>query len=477
MLTLYNDLTNKKEVFEPLDPPRVTMYNCGPTVYHYAHIGNLRSFVFADTLRRALESNGYTVDQVINITDVGHLTGDTNDTGADKIEAQAKRENKTAEEIAQFYTDAFLCDLDHLGIDRNTIRFPMATAHIDQQIELIEQLEKKGVTYATDDGIYFDTSAAENYPKLGTIQASGLQAGARVEENKQKRQPADFALWKFSKTKTQQSEKRLQEWNSPWGVGFPGWHLECSAMAIQYLGETIDIHTGGIDLEFPHHANEIAQSECATGKPFARYWLHSEHLNLKGAKMAKSDGNIITLQDLIQDGIHPLSYRYWLLTAHYRSPITFDPEAVLGTQRALERLKTQLDQLPQKDTEGNTKTDTVVPEAYLIKITEAINDDLDTPTLTALIWETLKDTELTGIAERYTVEYILDLLGIDLADFSGRESIGITELPPEVAELAQERENARASKDFDRADKLRADIKQAGYEIHDTETGPEFTHV
>ncbi|MEX0930477.1 MAG: cysteine--tRNA ligase [Candidatus Paceibacterota bacterium] len=464
MLTVYNSLTGTTEEFTPLDPPRVTMYNCGPTVYQYVHIGNLRSFVFADILRCALEHSGYEVDQVMNITDVGHLTGDTNDTGDDKVEAQARKEGKTAEEITQYYTDAFLSDLAQLNIDRNRIRFPRATEHIDQQIGLIRQLEEKGVTYTIDDGVYFDTSSAEQYPKLGTIQTSGLQAGARVEENTQKKHPADFALWKFSKG----GEKRLQEWDSPWGRGFPGWHLECSAMAMQYLGPTIDIHTGGVDLAFPHHANEIAQSECATDKPFARYWLHSEHLSLKGAKMSKSDGNIVTLQSLVEEGLDPLAYRYWLLTAHYRSPISFDAETVRGSQRALVRLKAQLEALPAGGMPNSE---------YVSKATAALNDDLDTPAMIALLWETVKDESLGESERRTTAEHILELLGIDLSSIADRKPLTPEEVPSDIANLVRERETARLAKNFEEADTLREEITSAGYEIHDTDTGPTLTRI
>ncbi|MEX1027061.1 MAG: cysteine--tRNA ligase [Candidatus Paceibacterota bacterium] len=462
MLTLHNDATGQPEPFEPLTPERVTMYNCGPTVYQHVHIGNLRSFVFADTLRRALEHNGYEVDQVMNITDVGHLTDDTNDTGNDKVEVQAKKEHKTAEEIAQYYTDAFFSDLEQIGIDRSRIRFPRATEHITQQIELIRQLEEKGVTYTIDDGVYFDTTTAEQYPKLGTIQAEGLQAGARVEENTQKKHSADFALWKFSNA----DEQRQQEWESPWGKGFPGWHLECSAMAMEYLGVTIDIHTGGIDLAFPHHANEIAQSETATGRPFARYWLHSEHLSLKGEKMAKSKGTSITLDDLHTEDIHPLAFRYWLLTAHYRTPVSFTIDTVRGSQRALERLKAQLEKLPA----GGT-----VPDSYARRITTSLNNDLDTPAVIALIAEILKDDGLSEQDQRAAAEHALTLLGIDIHRFIGKAVLTPDQLPAEVAALLREREVARNEKNFARADELRDEISAAGFEVHDTDTGPELS--
>jgi len=461
MLTLYNSLTNQKEPFEPLDPPVVRMYNCGPTVYQYAHIGNLRAFVFADTLRRALRHSGFTVDQVMNITDVGHLTNDDTDSGDDKIEREARKQHKTAAEIAQFYTDAFFSDLHRLHIDIESIRFPRATDQIAHQIAMIKQLEEKGVTYQTTDGVYFDTATAADYPRLGTVDTAGMQEGARVDVNTEKRQPADFALWKFADP----ANNRLQEWDSPWGRGFPGWHIECSAMATEFLGPTIDIHTGGIDLQFPHHANEIVQTETATDKPFARFWVHSQHVSLKGAKMAKSDGNIITLSDLADQGIHPLAYRYWLLTAHYRSPISFDVETVKGVQTALRRLADQLSAAPH----GGTVTQT-----YAERVTAACNNDLDTPRMIATLWEVTADNNLSDADRRATAEHILALLGIDISQL-GTTTLARDELPDEVAQLVQEREEARQSQNFDRADELRDQIYDAGYQVEDTSQGPQLT--
>lgn len=287
-LFLFNTLTRKKEKFVPLKDKLVTMYNCGPTVYERPHIGNLRAYIFADTLRRVLEFNGYKVKQIINITDVGHLTSDA-DTGEDKIEKSAQEKQKSAFEIARFYEDLFKQDLNKLNI-KKPFKFPRATEHIKEMINLVQILEKKGYTYKTSDGIYFDTSKFKNYGKLAGLDKKNLKPGARVEVNPEKKNPYDFALWKFSP----KDVKRQMEWKSPWGIGFPGWHIECSAMAMKYLGTTLDIHTGGIDHIDIHHTNEIAQSESATGKKFVRYWLHCNFLMVEGQKMSKSLGNIRT---------------------------------------------------------------------------------------------------------------------------------------------------------------------------------------
>ncbi|HYC83523.1 MAG TPA: cysteine--tRNA ligase, partial [Candidatus Paceibacterota bacterium] len=330
MISLTNTLTRRKEEFEPIAPGRVGIYSCGPTVYHYVHIGNLRSFLLSDLARRIFEYDGYEVRQVINITDVGHLAGDS-DEGEDKIEREAKKTGRTAEEIAAFYTEAFFADLKALNIKTESTVFPKASEHIAEQLEIIKVLEAKGHTYRTSDGIYFDTSRFDAYGELARLDTEGLKAGARIEVNPEKRNPADFALWKFSPA----GGKRQQEWESPWGIGFPGWHIECSAMSMKYLGKHFDIHTGGIDLAFPHHSNERAQSECATGQTFANVWLHGEFVNIASEKMSKSLGNVYRLADLEEKGFSPLAYRYWLLTAHYRSLVNFTWEALAGAQTAL----------------------------------------------------------------------------------------------------------------------------------------------
>ena len=460
MLYLHNDLTGQHERFVAIEPPSVRMYHCGPTVYNYAHIGNLRSYVFADILRRTLEHEGYTPTQVINITDVGHLTDDE-DQGEDKVETQAQREHKTADEITRYYTDAFLQDLYELNVRTEGTRFPRATHHISEQIDLIRHLEKKGYTYTTDDGVYFDTAQFSEYGKLGQLDTTGNEEGARVDVNEQKRNPTDFALWKFSP----QDMQRQQEWDSPWGIGFPGWHIECSAMAMELLGETLDIHTGGIDHIPVHHNNEIAQSECATGKPFARYWLHNAFVDMKGTKMAKSEGNIVTLRTLKEAGIHPLAYRYWLLTAHYRSPISFDEETVKGAGRALARLADQLADMP---TGGS------ISPAHQQQITDALRNDLDTPRVIAAMWETLGDQNMPSADKRATVEHAIALLGIDPYELRS-PTLPKNDLPRTVSDLVEKREEARTQKDFAQADILREQIQDHGYDVQDTESGPRIS--
>ncbi len=456
MLQLTNTLTGRREVFEPLDPPWVRMYNCGPTVYSYAHIGNLRSYVFADILRRTLELNDYEVKQVINITDVGHLTTDE-DQGEDKIEAEARRQHKTAAEIAAYYTEAFFRDLKQLNIKTQDTHFPRASDHIPEQLELIRTLEEKGLTYQTATGVYFDTARFPAYGRLGQINHCEAETEARVASDPDKRHPADFALWKFSSP----AERRQQEWDSPWGRGYPGWHLECSAMAMKYLGPTLDIHTGGIDHIPVHHNNEIAQSEGATDQPFARYWLHQAFVDIKGDKMAKSAGNFITLRDLEEQGFLPASYRWWLLTAHYRSPISFSPEALSGVQRSLHRLVDQLSELPA----GGQ-----VPASISETIQGRLNDDLDTPSLIADLWATLKDTELPAADRRTGVEAIISALGMDLTGF-GTETVPLEKVPARTRELLEARRQAREQGDYAQADDLREQIAAEGYLLQDTSDG------
>ncbi|MEK6842665.1 MAG: cysteine--tRNA ligase, partial [Nanoarchaeota archaeon] len=332
-IKLYNTLSRKKEVFKPIHKNLVGMYSCGPTVYWYQHIGNLRTYIFSDILKRVLQYNNYKVKHVINVTDVGHLTSDS-DEGEDKIEIAARKEGKTAGEIADYYLRVFKEDLKKLNI-LNPYLWPKATEHIKEQIELIKILEKKGYTYKTKDGIYFNTSKFKSYGKLAHLNIKGLQAGKRINLG-EKKNKTDFALWKFSSSN---SEKRLQEWNSPWGLGFPGWHLECSAMSMKYLGSHFDIHTGGQDHIPIHHTNEIAQSETATGKKFVNFWMHGAFLTYHGEKVSKSKGGLYAIFDLEEKGFNPLSFRYLCLTTHYRKPLDFSLQNLETAQISLERLK------------------------------------------------------------------------------------------------------------------------------------------
>ena len=345
-IKLHNTMSQNTEEIKTIKDKEVSMYHCGPTVYKYQHIGNMRTFLFADILRRTFEFEGYKVKQVINITDVGHLVSDNNE-GEDKVEKSARENNQTAKEVTDFYTKIFLDDLQKLNIITADTIFPRATDNIPEQIDIIKKLEEENHTYRTSDGIYFDVSTFKDYGKLGNIDLKGLQAGNRVEFNDEKHTPYDFALWKFSSP----DEKRQQEWSSPWGIGFPGWHIECSAMSQKYLGKTFDIHTGGIDHIPVHHNNEIAQSECANHVPLANIWMHGGHLNWKDRKMSKSDGDFVTISDLEKQNISPLSYRYFLLQTRYKQSIFFEIEDLEASQTAYHRLKNRIRDILNKDVE------------------------------------------------------------------------------------------------------------------------------
>lgn len=472
-LHLHNTLSKKKEVFKPLKKSAVTMYNCGPTVYNYAHIGNLRAYIFADTIKRALLYNGYKVKQVINITDVGHLTSDA-DEGADKIEEGAKREGKKAQDIVKHFTKAFFDDLDKLNINRDTVVFPKASEHIEGQIAFIKTLEEKGYTYQTKDGIYFDTSMVADYGKLGGIDLKGIKEGARVKKNKEKKNPTDFALWKFSPPDDSPDEKRQQEWESPWGIGFPGWHIECSAMAMEHLGKQIDIHTGGIDHIPIHHNNEIAQTESVTNKQFSQYWMHSAHIMVEGQKISKSIGNTILLRNIIARGFSPIALRYWFLTAHYKTPMNFTWDALEGAQTAVSKLhKNIVEKLKAKGGK--------IDERYQKKFHIFINDDLDTPKAIALLWKLMKDEKISDADKRATILDFDKVLGLGLLEsnkklinlLSGKEKqLTIGQIPKDLQELLNEREKARKDNDWEKADTIRNEIEQKGYEIEDTDEGP-----
>ncbi len=446
-LKLYNTLTRKKETFKPIKKDFVGMYSCGPTVYWYQHIGNLKAYIFADILKRTLESDGYKVRHVINITDVGHLTSDA-DEGEDKMEKAAAREGRTAQDIAKFYFDLFKIDLRKLNIIEPEI-WCKATEHIKEQIALIKRLEEKGFTYKTSDGIYFDTSKFKNYGKLARLDIKGLKAGKRIDM-KEKKNKTDFALWKFSEKKG----KRQQEWNSPWGIGFPGWHIECSAMSMKYLGESFDIHTGGVDHIPIHHTNEIAQSESATGKKFVNYWMHENFLTFRGEKVSKSKGGLYTLPELEEKGFEPLVYRYFILTGSYRKPLDFSLEILKNSQIAYQRLKNIISEL---------KDDGEVNDKYLKEFRESMDDDLNTPEALAVLWKLVRDKDAKG--KLGTVREIDGVLGLKLEE---KEEI---EIPKEIKKLIKEREEARKKKNWQEADNLRNRIKKEGYVIDDTEEG------
>ncbi|MEK7477956.1 MAG: cysteine--tRNA ligase [Patescibacteria group bacterium] len=457
-IKLYNTLTRAKEDFKPIHEGEVGLYSCGPTVYQYAHIGNMRSYVFSDILKRVLEYNGFLVKQVINITDVGHLVGDL-DEGEDKVEQSAAKEDKTAKEIADFYLTSYRDDLVKMNIKIVGTIFPKATEHIQEQINLIKILEEKGFTYRTSDGIYFDTSLYPKYTELAQLDLAGLKEGARVKVNPEKKNPTDFALWKFS----QPEEHRQQEWNSSWGIGWPGWHVECSAMSMKYLGSHFDIHTGGIDHIPVHHTNERAQSECATGEPVVNYWLHNGFIMVEGEKMAKSLGNFYRLADLAAKGFTPLAYRYWLLTANYRQTVNFTWEALGAAQTAYKKLINQLSEI-KSDTEIGS-----VSASYNEQFLSFIDDDLNTAGGIALLWDMFKDKNLSDEDKLATTFKWDEVLGLKL-----RESLVPIEVPGSVRKLVDEREEARQNKDYTKSDELREEIRGLGYSVEDTDRGPKI---
>lgn len=475
-IRLFNTLTRKKEVFKPLKNKKAGLYTCGPTVYWFAHIGNFRAYLFEDVLRRVLEYNNYQVRHVMNFTDVGHLTSDE-DTGEDKVEASAKREGKTAQDIADFYIAAFKKDARLLNILEPTI-YARATDHIKEQLELVKILEKNGFTYKIYDGVYFDTSRLKDYGQLAQLDLAGLKPGARIARVGGKKNPTDFALWKL----TPAGVKRQQEWDSPWGKGFPGWHLECSAMAKKYLGVQFDIHCGGIDHINVHHTNEIAQSKAAFGKIPARLWLHNEFLLIDGNKMSKSLGNLITLEKITK-AFSPLAFRYLVLTAHYRSQLNLTWESLEASQTALNnlyqiiwdlklagaknfwlmKLLTKLG-LAGKKIKNSLKAAKKYEENFL----EAVNDDLDTPQALGLVWQLIDDKNILPSAKKKLLLNFDKIFGLDL------DKVKIISPPAKVKKLIEQREKYRQKKQWLKADILRAQIEQEGWLLEDTAEGPKL---
>lgn len=447
MLKFYNTMTRKKEIFTPAGE-QVKMYSCGPTVYSYPHIGNMRAYIFMDSLRRTLKYNGYKILGVMNITDVGHLTSDE-DTGDDKMELAAKKENKSPYEIAKFYTDYFFKCLNTLNIDlpEHILR---ATENIDSMIELIKTIEKNGFTYRLDDGIYFDVKKFKNYGRLSgkNLDICGV---ARIEENTQKHHPFDFALWKFV------PDSHIMKWDSPWGIGCPGWHIECSAMGMKILGETIDIHTGGIEHSTVHHENEIAQNESAVGHPVVRFWMHNQWLLLKHGKMGKSLGNAYTLDGLKEKGYNPMALKYLCHTTLYRKALNFTFEALDAAQIALNRLYANA----EKHKTGQNITAPSDLEKFDNAFLAAINDDLNIPKALAVVWEMLSMPLSSQIYAKLLK--FDEVLGLNIAHFKPLK----VEIPQEIIDLAAKRRQAKANKDYALSDKLRQEITQKGYQIND----------
>lgn len=468
-VTLYNTLTRKKERFKPLKDKTVRIYSCGPTVYNYAHIGNLRAYVFADILKRVLQHADLRVKHIINITDVGHLTSNA-DAGEDKIILASQRERKTVWQIAQFYIDAFKQNIADLNILPPSV-WCKATDHIYQQIKLIQKLEKKGYTYCVGGNVYFDTSKFSNYGKLAGYQKTA-PAVARVEEDVNKKSVQDFVLW-FTKSKFQ---KQDMKWESPWGVGYPGWHIECSAMSTYYLGQPFDIHTGGIDHIAVHHANEIAQSEAAAGKPLAKFWLHNEFLIIDSKRMGKSEGNFITLQTLIDKGYDPAAYRFFLLQTHYRQQLNFTWQSMDAAQngyRALRENTHEFIRLQKDATKRKTTIGPLIAKA-IKRIDAALCDDLGTPKALAEFFALMSEIHRRGKklgAGDYKllcsyIALIDDVFGLALMS---NDSV----VPGAILELAEQRENARKEKNWIEADRLRMQIEKAGYRIDDMPKGPQ----
>ncbi len=456
-LYLYNTLSRKKEIFTPLFPDYTGLYTCGPTVYNYAHIGNLRTYIFEDILKRVLVYNGFRVRHVMNITDVGHLTGDR-DMGEDKLEKGAAREGRSAWDIAGFYTKAFQADMKHLNLADPDI-WCKATDTIAEQIALVKILEEKGFTYRTSDGIYFDTARFPDYAKLSHQNLDALQEGARVEKNPEKRNPTDFALWKFSS----EGEQRQMEWDSPWGTGFPGWHIECSAMSMMYLGDHLDIHCGGTDHINVHHTNEIAQSEAATGKPFFRFWMHGAFLNIAGGKkMAKSAGNFLTVQStLIDRGIDPLAYRFASFLTHYRNPMEYTDESIQAAFNGLKHLQNQVRSI-RRECENPAEA----PNAdFRKKFLEVLNDDLNMPQAMAVVQEMLK-SEMTPAEKLATALDFDRVLGLQLDQIEAEESV-----PAEILQMVEARKQARTEKNWAESDRLRDEIAAKGYVVQDSKDG------
>jgi cysteinyl-tRNA synthetase len=467
-VVLFNTETRRLEEFIPLSKKEVKIYSCGPTVYDFAHIGNLRAYVFADTLKRVLNYNGYDVNHTINLTDFGHLTSD-GDEGDDKMMKGLRRENMDITlESMRFLSDKFISffkdDLKALNILPPT-QFARASDYVKEQIALIKTLEEKGYTYKTSDGVYFDISKFPTYGRLGNIDLKGLQSGARVEVNTEKRNPFDFAVWKNGEL----------GWDSVWGKGFPGWHIECSAMAFATLGKQIDIHTGGVDNIATHHNGEIAQCESATSKQFSKYWMHSEHIQIENQKIAKSDGNGIILSDLIEQGFYADDYRYWLLTSHYRSQVNFSFEAQNASKQALTRLKKLLFVEWEKE-RGKLSAH------YQQKFVNIINNDLDTAGAIALIWEMIKDESLTPGEKKMTILDFDAVLALGLTKkpediLRSLGTIAQNELPPAILDLLEKREASRAALNWVEADRIREALTYAGYALEDTPQGPKVSKI
>lgn len=464
MLRLYNTLTKKKEEFVPIDKENniVTIYTCGPTVYNYAHIGNMRTYIFMDTLRKVLKYNGYKLNHVMNITDVGHLTSDA-DEGEDKMSKSAREQNKSVYEIAKIYTEAFFKDIHRLNISEPE-HIVKATDHIKDMEEYVKEIIKNGYAYETSKGIYFDTSKLPTYGELSRIKLDNQKAGARVDVDKEKKNPLDFALW------IKAPKEHIMKWDSFAGLCYPGWHIECSAMSRKYLGEKFDIHTGGVDHIPIHHENEIAQSKGATGKNPANIWMHVEFLLIDNGKMSKSLHNVYTLDDLEKRGIEPLAYRYFTYTSHYRNKLNFTWDGIKSCQVSLDRLRELVNS--HKGLNNDIKEELL--KDFENRFMEAINDDLNMPVAISIVWELAKYSVKSNKIYELIMKFD-SILSLDLNKV--KKDNKNVEVPNEILELLEQRKKARESKDYALSDTLRDKIKEKGYIVKDTKEGQEIEKV
>lgn len=466
-MQIYNTLTKKKEIFKPIDEKQVGMYTCGPTVYHYAHIGNLRSYIMEDVLEKELRYEGYNVKRVMNITDVGHLSSDA-DTGEDKMLKGAKREHKTVLEVAKFYTDAFFSDCNKLNIKRPDVVEP-ATNCIDEFIKMISGLLEKGYAYIAGGNVYFDTSKLDKYYTLSSHNEDDLMVGVRddVDVDENKRNKTDFVLW-FTKSKFDDQELK---WDSPWGVGYPGWHIECSCISMKHLGENLDLHCGGIDNIFPHHTNEIAQSEAYIGHKWCNYWFHVHHLNDKQGKMSKSKGDFLTVSLLEEKGYNPLVYRMFCLQSHYRKPLEFSYEVLDSVAAGYKKLKNRIAKLDKEGTVDEAKA-----AEYKKKFIEIVGNDLNTASGITLIYDLLKD-DVNDATKRYIIEDFDKVLSLDLLENENtQESSDVdSEMEQYINEMISKRAEAKKAKDFATADAIREELAAKGIVLKDTREGTTWT--
>ena len=454
MLKLYNTLTRNKDEFVPINKETVTMYSCGPTVYSEAHVGNMRAYLFMDSLRKVLKYNGYKLNHVMNITDVGHLVSDA-DEGEDKMEKAARETKLSPWEIAKKYTEKFLVDIDKLNIERPEHITP-ATEHIKEMEEYVKRIMDNGYAYETSRGIYFDTSKLPTYGELSRVNLEKQMAGARIEVDEEKRNPLDFALW------IKAPENHIMKWDSHWGMCYPGWHIECSAMGNKYLGEEFDIHTGGIDLVPTHHENEIAQSKGCTGKVPAKFWMHCEFLLIDGGKMSKSLGNTYLVQDIIDKGYEALAYKMMCFTSHYRNKLNFTWEALESSQNSLNRLRDGY----QKHNSGTEEINENIINEYKVKFQEAINDDLNMPVAMSVVWDVVKNPKKSKKLQNLLLKFD-EVLGLDLKNYEKQENT----LPEEITELVSLRNKARTEKNWAESDRIRDILIEKGYTVKDSKEG------